>query len=271
MRCALVTMRLSAAWRKISSDVRPAGHPRDDVGQYLPRPHRGQLIDIADKQQCRPGRQGAEHRAHQRHVDHRGFIDDQQVASWSVRSTRPAMPSATERVLVTGGSIIVIIATDALAFATAEAVRRTPARRSAATTIEDLPQTTRSPRSSRPSPRRRRRRSTTRCSRPPRRPASMTTASRRSLLTGSRKFSLGTASVRRRSDGTPDGGRPLTAYPPGQRRGALRRQCRRAHRPDHPARLRRDRIIGPRAARADPDDTGIFPLLRSAVVRGPPD
>jgi D-aminopeptidase len=49
------------------------------------------------------------------------------------------MPSATERVLVTGGSIIVIIATDALAFATAEAVRRTPARRSAATTIEDLP------------------------------------------------------------------------------------------------------------------------------------
>src|SRR6516165_10866485 len=65
-----------------------------------------------------------------------------------------------------------------------------------------------------------RRRSTTRCSRPPRRPASMTTASRRSLLTGSRKFSLGTASVHRRSDGTPDGGGPLTARPPSQFYGA---------------------------------------------------
>ena len=45
-----------------------------------PRPHRRQLIDIANEQQRRPGRQGAEHSAHQRHVDHRGLVDDQQVA-----------------------------------------------------------------------------------------------------------------------------------------------------------------------------------------------
>ena len=52
----------------------------DDVGQYLPRPDRRQLIDIANEQQRRPGRQGAEHSAHQRHVDHRGLVDDQQIA-----------------------------------------------------------------------------------------------------------------------------------------------------------------------------------------------
>ena len=52
----------------------------DDVSQNLPRPDRGELIYIADEQQRRPGRQGAEHSAHQRHVDHRGLVDDQQVA-----------------------------------------------------------------------------------------------------------------------------------------------------------------------------------------------
>ena len=52
----------------------------DDVGQNLPRPDRWQLIDIADQQQRRPLRQGTQDRPHQRHVDHRGLVDDQQIA-----------------------------------------------------------------------------------------------------------------------------------------------------------------------------------------------
>ena len=52
----------------------------DDVGQNLPRPDRGQLIDIADQQQRRPLRQGTQDGAHQRHVDHRGLVDHQQIA-----------------------------------------------------------------------------------------------------------------------------------------------------------------------------------------------
>ena len=52
----------------------------DDVGQHLPRSDRWQLIDIPNEQQRRPGRQRAEHSAHERHIDHRGLVDDQQIA-----------------------------------------------------------------------------------------------------------------------------------------------------------------------------------------------
>ena len=53
---------------------------RDDVTQNLPRAHRRQLIDIADEQQRRVLRQSPKDRPHQRHVDHRGFVDHQQIA-----------------------------------------------------------------------------------------------------------------------------------------------------------------------------------------------
>ena len=52
----------------------------DDVGQHLPRPDRRQLINVADKQQCRLVRQGSQQSPHQGHVDHRGFVDDKQIA-----------------------------------------------------------------------------------------------------------------------------------------------------------------------------------------------
>ena len=52
----------------------------DDVGQHLPRPDRRQLIDIADEQQRRLVRQGAQQSPHQRHVDHRRLVDDEQIA-----------------------------------------------------------------------------------------------------------------------------------------------------------------------------------------------
>jgi hypothetical protein len=51
----------------------------NDVGQNLPRPHGGELIGIADEQQRRRCRQSAEHSAHQRYVDHRDLVDDQQI------------------------------------------------------------------------------------------------------------------------------------------------------------------------------------------------
>ena len=48
--CALVTMRLRAAWRRPRSTARPGQDARGDaVGQHLPRPHRGELIDVADE------------------------------------------------------------------------------------------------------------------------------------------------------------------------------------------------------------------------------
>ena len=53
---------------------------RDDVGEHLPRPDRRQLIDVADEHQSSRIWQGTEHRPHQRHVHHRGLVDDEQVA-----------------------------------------------------------------------------------------------------------------------------------------------------------------------------------------------
>ena len=45
-----------------------------------PGPTEGSLIDIADEQQRRPLRQGTQDGSRQRHVDHRGLVDDQQIA-----------------------------------------------------------------------------------------------------------------------------------------------------------------------------------------------
>jgi hypothetical protein len=63
----------------------------NDVRQHLPRPDRRQLIDIADQEEGSPVRQGAEQRPHQRHVDHRGLVDDQQIA---IERRVPAAPEA---------------------------------------------------------------------------------------------------------------------------------------------------------------------------------
>ena len=74
-------MRLAAAWRKTS--VRRTTRHRtrdDDVCQHLSRPHRRQLIDIPNQQQPRRGRQGTQDGSHQRHIDHRGLVNDQQIA-----------------------------------------------------------------------------------------------------------------------------------------------------------------------------------------------
>ena len=85
-------IRLSAAWRNTSVN-RTTGTALelDDVSQYLPRPDRWQLIDIADQQQCRSLRQSSQDRPHQRHVDHRGLVDDQQIAVQGLVLIAPEM------------------------------------------------------------------------------------------------------------------------------------------------------------------------------------
>ena len=50
----------------------------NDVGEDLSRADRGQLVNIADNQQCGFIGQGLEQRLHQHHVDHGGFVDDEQ-------------------------------------------------------------------------------------------------------------------------------------------------------------------------------------------------
>ena len=52
----------------------------DDVGEYLARPDRRQLIDIAHDQKRGPLGHGLHERLHQHDIDHGGFVDHQQVA-----------------------------------------------------------------------------------------------------------------------------------------------------------------------------------------------
>ena len=52
----------------------------DDVGQHLPRSDGGQLVDIADDQQRRVVWDRFHERLHQHDVDHRGLVDDEQIA-----------------------------------------------------------------------------------------------------------------------------------------------------------------------------------------------
>ena len=72
------------AGRRLAEDL---GQPRDrqavrgdQVGQHLPRADRRQLVDVADQKQRRFRRQGGEHRLHQRQIDHRHLVDDQEIA-----------------------------------------------------------------------------------------------------------------------------------------------------------------------------------------------
>ena len=52
----------------------------DDVGQHLSRADRWQLVDVADDQQRGIVRHRLQQRLHQHDIDHRGLVDDQQVA-----------------------------------------------------------------------------------------------------------------------------------------------------------------------------------------------
>ena len=52
----------------------------DDVGQHLPRSDGWQLVDIADDQQRRVVWRRFHERLHQHDIDHRGLVDDEQIA-----------------------------------------------------------------------------------------------------------------------------------------------------------------------------------------------
>ena len=56
------------------------GAGADDVGEHLPGADRRQLVDVADDQQRRVIRDGLQQRLHERHIDHGGLVDHQQVA-----------------------------------------------------------------------------------------------------------------------------------------------------------------------------------------------
>ena len=61
----------------------------DQVGQHLARADRRQLVDVADQQQRRLARQGGEHRLHQRQIDHRHLVDDQEIAGQRALGAAP--------------------------------------------------------------------------------------------------------------------------------------------------------------------------------------
>ena len=52
----------------------------DDVGQNLAGTDGGQLVDVAHDQQGRPVRNGVEQGLHQQDIDHRAFVDHQEIA-----------------------------------------------------------------------------------------------------------------------------------------------------------------------------------------------
>ena len=81
MRWALTMIRLSAAWRNTSVS-RTTGTARraDDVGEHLAGADGRQLVDVADQDQRRMVGHGLQQSVHQRHIDHRGLVDDEQVA-----------------------------------------------------------------------------------------------------------------------------------------------------------------------------------------------
>src|SRR5215471_7585737 len=73
-------MRLLAAGGRPRSDDDRYGVRCDDVHQYLSWPYRRQLIGISDEQQRGSFGQGTGEGPHQRHIDHRGLVDDEQIA-----------------------------------------------------------------------------------------------------------------------------------------------------------------------------------------------
>jgi hypothetical protein len=57
-----------------------------------PGPDRGQLVDIADDQQRRVVRNRFHERLHQQDVDHRGLVDDEQIAIEGISALRLKPP-----------------------------------------------------------------------------------------------------------------------------------------------------------------------------------
>ncbi len=74
-------IELSRAWRKISVSS-TTGTARDSMMslQDVSRPDRGELVDVAHQDEGRPRRDGLQQVVHQEGVDHRGLVDDQEVA-----------------------------------------------------------------------------------------------------------------------------------------------------------------------------------------------
>ena len=73
-----------SASRRLAEHLGQAHHRHgargDDVAQNLPRPHRGQLVDIAHNQQRGSVGDRRHQRTHQYDVDHRRLVDHQQIA-----------------------------------------------------------------------------------------------------------------------------------------------------------------------------------------------
>src|SRR5450631_259194 len=56
------------------------GAGRDYIREHLPRPHGGELVNIANDQESGGGRHSLDERLHQHDVHHGSFVDNQQVA-----------------------------------------------------------------------------------------------------------------------------------------------------------------------------------------------
>ena len=71
------------AFLGLAKNLRQAHHRYfggvDNVAEHVARPHRGQLVDVADEHHPSVVGQGAQERVHQHHVDHGSLIDDQGV------------------------------------------------------------------------------------------------------------------------------------------------------------------------------------------------
>ena len=95
MPWAVVTIRLL---RRLAEHLGQAHHRHGargyDVGQHLPRPDRGQLVDIAHDQEGGFVGDRRQQRPHEHHIDHRGLVDHQQAAVERVLrvAPEPAVP-----------------------------------------------------------------------------------------------------------------------------------------------------------------------------------
>ena len=72
-------IQLAAACRN-TSVRRTTGTAPDDVGQHLPGSDGRQLVDVADDEQRRVVRRRLRQPLHQYDVDHRGLVDNEQIA-----------------------------------------------------------------------------------------------------------------------------------------------------------------------------------------------
>src|SRR5271163_5252703 len=77
----MTTMRLAAACRNTSVSRTTGTAPESMMSaKHLPRPDRRELVDIADDKQRGIVRCRLHQSLHQHDVDHRGLVDDQQIA-----------------------------------------------------------------------------------------------------------------------------------------------------------------------------------------------